>query len=104
MNSVPAGTRPVAAPSTTFRSENPPTGTTTASAVLVTVTWASTSSAMVTVAGLNAGAPQTTPSMVGRLISPNVTSVPTGRFCGPFTTVPSARTVAVPEVGTPSSS
>ncbi|MNW58554.1 hypothetical protein D3C74_364280 [compost metagenome] len=101
MNSVSAGTRPDAAPSTTFWNEKPPTAR---SAAFVTVTAVLMPSPIVTEAGLNAGAPHTTPSIDGRSISSNVTTVPTGRFCGPFTTVPSARTVNVLDVGTPPSS
>ena len=45
-----------------------------------------------------------TPGTVGRTVSANVTTVPTARFCGPSTTVPSAVTTSVPVAGTPSSS
>src|SRR5690606_28698780 len=50
----------------------------------------------VSVAGSNDGSPQTTFGIVGSVDSENVTVVPTGRSCGPSTTVPSARTVSVP--------
>ncbi|KZM36640.1 hypothetical protein OJAG_06960 [Oerskovia enterophila] len=104
VNSVPSGTRSAASPVTAFWSEKPPTRTTTGAAVLVTVTWASTPSLIVTDSGLNVGAPHTTPATSGRSISVKVTTVPTGRSCGPSTNVPSASTVRVPRCVWPSSS
>lgn len=67
--------------------------------MLVSVTSVSSPSPTVTDAGENTGAPQTTSPTSGRSVSVNVTTVPTGRSCGPSTAVPSARTVSVPASG-----
>src|SRR5690606_18313474 len=101
VNVVSAGTVPFASPVTTLWTENPPAAT---SAVFVSVTSVFSPSPTVTDCGLNSAAPHATPGTVGRTVSANVTTVPTARFCGPSTTVPSAVTTSVPVVGTPSSS
>src|SRR5690606_39682283 len=89
VNSASSGPRPDASPSTDFATEKPPAGASVA--VFVRVTRAFSPSPTVTLDGENDGAPHTTPSTSGSCTSVNVTTVPTGRFCGPSTGVPSAR-------------
>src|SRR5690606_36332567 len=89
------GTRPDATPTTDLATEKPPTGCT---AALVTVTSVFVASPTVTLDGSSTGVPQEMPGTSGKTVSSNVTTVPTGRSCGPSTTVPSARTVTVPVV------
>ena len=54
------------------------------------------SSVISTELGVNVAPVQTVPLGVAALGSPNVTTVPSGRSCGPSTAVPSAATVTVP--------
>src|SRR5690606_16281118 len=89
-------------PTTSLATEKPPVRP--SCAVFVRVTSTFSPSATVTLSGLKTGAPHTTPGTSGRFVSVKVTTVPTGRFCGPSTTVPSARTVSVPVTGVPSRS
>ena len=71
-------------------------------AVFVTVTITVSATGIVIGFGVMVGVPQSTPSISGGVISPNVTTVPSGMSCGPFTMAPSAVSSSVPSTGVPS--